>query len=593
MNSADGLTIAIIIARLNSSRLPKKHLRLINGKPMIDHIINRLRQVQNIDKVVLATGPSDENAPLGEHVHNLDVETFYDNDVNDVTGRIARAAKFFEAKYVVTVSGDCPLIDTNYIRTGIKLLIDSKTDYVFIDYSKYECLHEGIEFHTTENWEKLDELSSTWYHKEHPGSVLNGNNGLFYGVEIVPHENFRRHDFRMSVDTRSDLLFVDQVYKELATGSDIIDLHDVVNLIDIKPWIKNINSHVHQKKVSEKSKVILLITQTSSGIGMGHLSRCLALATELQESFGAKTIFYVNSDPTICNILDKQGFLFHSENQFGHRAEIDQLIARYGINGMVLDLKKEVLHKQFSFIKECVVSSILIDNHPVGPFKDLVAIIPAVKINEDPPQENIFTGKHFLILKREIQYWREKKDLPSPNGILIMSGGSNLPTDELLKAITHIDYTIPITLVIGPFADRGILERNLKSTGIIKYNIIQSPDEIFKEIKKAKLVLLPFGVTAYECIALGVPVYIYDIINPNDEKIVQYMACNNLLFNGLDSSSGVNSIGSQINGIYHNNAVLEKMKKCALEYTDGLGVYNVASIINDMFATRLINSSKN
>ncbi|MFQ5632607.1 MAG: cytidylyltransferase domain-containing protein, partial [bacterium] len=82
--------IAIIIARMTSSRLPEKQMRLLNGKPMIAHIVRRLQHVKLLDKIVLATATREENAGMAEYVKQFGVETFFDDDENDVTGRIAR-----------------------------------------------------------------------------------------------------------------------------------------------------------------------------------------------------------------------------------------------------------------------------------------------------------------------------------------------------------------------------------------------------------------------------------------------------------------------------------------------------------------------
>jgi spore coat polysaccharide biosynthesis protein SpsF len=574
------MTLAIIIARLTSSRLPKKQLKLINDLPLIYHVIDRLNCVKEIDKTILATGPKSENDELANYVSELGVETYYDNDVNDVTGRIAKAGQFYGADIVVTISGDCPLIDPAIITEGIDLLHKSEAEHIYVDHTKFECLHEGIGFHTLQTWIKLDELSLTWHHKEHPGSVLNEQKDFFKGVEVIPHKDFQRYDFRMSVDTRSDLFFMNEIYKRLSKENEIIDLHKVVKLIDEKPWLKIINSHVHQKAVTEKSNTFLFITHASKGIGMGHLSRSLALATELQESSGMKTIFYINNDPIICKILDEQGFNYHSANQFGDKSEIDHLIDQYGINGIVLDLKKDVLHKYFNFIQNGDVPSVLIDNYPEGPFKDLLAIIPAVQVNDQKLPENIYKGKEFLILKREIQYWRENKDFTSPNGILIMSGGSNVPEDYLLKALMNIDDNISITFIIGPYAEIASFNESLKRMGVVNFNIIQNPVNLFQELKKSKLVILPFGVSTYECLALGIPAYVYNIINLQDEKIVEFLESNNLLFNGLHANPDSDVMAKQINNIYHNYSDLENISNNTLKYIDGLGVYHATEIIN-------------
>ncbi len=303
-------TTAIIIARMTSSRLPGKQMRHINGQPMMFHIIERLKQVRGLDKIVLATASREENRALAEYAEKLGVETFFDDVENDVTGRVARAAQNFKTKNLVTISGDCPLIHPDFIERGIALLHQSVADYLYVDKSKYDCLHEGIGFYTTKTWLRLDELSTTWFHKEHPGSVLSGNGEKFKGVEILPETAFQQNDFRMSVDTIADLEFMNQVYSELLEDDGIASLYEVVNLIDSKPFITLLNEHVHQRGITEKSRTVAFLTHAGQEVGLGHLSRSIALARELKESQSMKVVFCINEDETAKDLLSKNGFVF-------------------------------------------------------------------------------------------------------------------------------------------------------------------------------------------------------------------------------------------------------------------------------------------
>ncbi|MFQ5677491.1 MAG: cytidylyltransferase domain-containing protein, partial [bacterium] len=331
--------IAIIIARMTSSRLPGKQMRLINGKPMIAHIIRRLLRVKLLDKIVLATATREENAVMAEYVKQFGVETFFEDDENDVTGRIARAAQHFGATHLVSVSGDCPLIHPAFIQRGIATLLQKGADHLFSDKSKYDCLHEGLGFFTTAAWQRLDELSHTWFHKEHPGSVLCDEVATFAGVEIVPETAFQRQDFRMSVDTLADFEFMNYLYSQLENG-DIVDLYDVVNLIDEKPHIKLLNAHVHQKGLTERNSTVAIITHAGKDVGLGHLARCIAVARELKESHSQRVIFCINEDETAINLLEKGGFVFVTWGPQTKPEEVTKdLLRTYAVTAVVLDVK--------------------------------------------------------------------------------------------------------------------------------------------------------------------------------------------------------------------------------------------------------------
>jgi spore coat polysaccharide biosynthesis protein SpsF len=575
----NSIALVVILARLTSSRLPKKHLRLINGKPLIWHVISRVNKIKAYKKIVLATGPLRENKELIDYVRKFGVEVFSDEDVNDVSGRVAKCSKHYNKDIIVTISGDCPLIDPEFIDKGIALLNDEKTDFVYVNHSKYKCLHEGIEFHTLNTWRQIDDLSVTWFHKEHPGSVLKEKKWMFNGSEIIPELPYRRHDFRMSVDTRSDLLFMNEIYKRLEPNDNIVDLQSVVTMMDTDSNLMNINAHVHQKTIEEKSRTFMIITHASKEIGMGHLSRSIAIATELQESHAVNIVFYVNNDQT-AELLNKEGFRCFTDYVSPNTRKLKKLIDNYHISCLILDLRKETLHLEFSNISKLRVEVVLIDNTPPPDFGKVMSIIPAIDINGNE-QKNVFKGKKYIILKREINYLRNNYNKRKADQITILSGGSNIPNDRLLKALSGLNNCITFKFIIGPYSNKDELELSLENYNIDNYIIKKNPHNILNELHESKMILTPFGVTAYEAIALGTPVLIYNIIHQKDKRMVDYLLDNDIVFNGSDIDDPV-ELGNMISKLYNDHLLLEYKAKKAYQFMDGLGVARVAAKITGL-----------
>jgi len=514
------MTLVIILARLNSSRLPKKHFKEINSKPLIFHILSRLNNLKNKVKIVLATGPKKENLPLAKYLEKFQIDTFFDNDVDDVTGRITRCAQKYNLNKIVTVSGDCPLIDPEFIDEGIELLRNFKCDYVYVNKKKYKCIHEGLSFRTLFCWEIINENSKTWFHKEHPGSVLNDIKSRLFGVEIIPKKIYQREDFRMSVDTISDLRFINELYERLQHGAEILDLRDVVNLIDQCPELKLINSHVHQKKLKEKSENIIFITNSSKEIGMGHLSRSITIAKELQERFPIKVTFLVDNKESQ-EILSTRGF--HAE--FGFSDFVKGFFkATFKIDaiGYILDLKLDSL-KTFDFLlKDENYKTILIDHHNHKRYLNNISIIPALNINSKRLAKTRI-GKEFLVLDRFISYMRisnlKKKKIQS---LVVLSGGSSLPDIDLIESLSEISKEIKINFIVGPFADLFMLNQSI-SENYSQFEIYQNPKNFLSIINSSEIVITPFGVSAYEALALKKIVIINKIIDPNDKKFVDFL----------------------------------------------------------------------
>jgi len=120
--------VAIVQARMGSTRLPNKVMMKINGVPMIELLFNRLSKSININQVVLATSNNENNLPLVEHIKSLGYEVF-SGDENNVLDRYFHAAKLFEADAIVRITGDCPLVDSTLVDEVINGFIDTNSDY--------------------------------------------------------------------------------------------------------------------------------------------------------------------------------------------------------------------------------------------------------------------------------------------------------------------------------------------------------------------------------------------------------------------------------------------------------------------------------
>ena len=104
------MIIAIVQARMGSKRLPGKVLLKVNGKTLIEILMQRLLLSKKIEKIVLATSKKKENDPLVEEVKDLGFKVYRGSE-NDVLDRYFNVAKKFKANVIVRITGDCPLID--------------------------------------------------------------------------------------------------------------------------------------------------------------------------------------------------------------------------------------------------------------------------------------------------------------------------------------------------------------------------------------------------------------------------------------------------------------------------------------------------
>jgi len=123
-------TIAMITARSTSSRFPRKHLADLGGKPMIVQIINKLKRLQQLDYIVLATSDNETDDELSEVSRQAGARVVRGSE-SDLVQRHSKVLHETEADYVLNISGDCPFQD---IR-GIQLVIDTAlTNYGYDSY---------------------------------------------------------------------------------------------------------------------------------------------------------------------------------------------------------------------------------------------------------------------------------------------------------------------------------------------------------------------------------------------------------------------------------------------------------------------------
>jgi glutamate-1-semialdehyde 2,1-aminomutase len=120
--------VAIVQARMGSTRLPNKVMQPICGTPMIGLLLERLSQARHIDHIMLATSSDPRNEPLTEYVRSLGFEVYRGSE-DDVLDRYYRAAKAAGADVVVRITGDCPLIDPQLVDAVVDRFKENDVDY--------------------------------------------------------------------------------------------------------------------------------------------------------------------------------------------------------------------------------------------------------------------------------------------------------------------------------------------------------------------------------------------------------------------------------------------------------------------------------
>jgi spore coat polysaccharide biosynthesis protein SpsF (cytidylyltransferase family) len=249
------MILAILQARLSSSRLPKKVLKPILGKPMLLHQIERLQNSKMINKLVVATSDDDSDNDIAQMCIDNNIEVFR-GSLNNVLDRFYQCAKFYNPKHIVRLTGDCPLADWQVIDDVIQYHLDSNYDYT--NGSVKPAFPDGLDVEVVKRevleiaWNNATSLSE----KEHVTYYINKRKskfkiGLLHCKEDLSH-------LRWTVDELEDFIFVEKVYQNLYENNPYFLMRDVLELLDAQPELLKINSHFEAydgiKKLIEDDK---------------------------------------------------------------------------------------------------------------------------------------------------------------------------------------------------------------------------------------------------------------------------------------------------------------------------------------------------
>ena len=231
--------IILIQARTDSSRLPRKVLALIEGKPMLWHVINRIKKMKCGQLVVVTT-----KRKMDDEIETIAKKTkvkCFRGEKNNVLDRFYQASLKFKADVIIRITADCPLIDPNESQKVLNTFLKGDYDYVSND---SETIPNGLDtecfsFHALKKVWKEAKLKSE---KEHVTSHILKNPKKFKIIMIHNKDKKKRNHLRWSVDYQKDLDFVRKIYSKLYTKRKLFTINDIFNLLKKESSLIKINA---------------------------------------------------------------------------------------------------------------------------------------------------------------------------------------------------------------------------------------------------------------------------------------------------------------------------------------------------------------
>jgi len=239
--------LAIIQARMSSSRLPGKVLLDICGKPMLERVLERVNFARLVDHTLVATStdPSDDSLAMWCKDYGVDC---FRGSMQDVLDRFYQAALLHKPRFVARITSDCPVIDPGLIDDTIRTCRENDVDFAATrlppPFHRTYPIGLDVEVSTFAALERAWREASNPAEREHVFPYLYDQPGRF-NLKILNHEP-DYGSLRWTVDTAKDLELIIRIYEHFLPREEFRWL-EVLELVESKPELALINAETAHK----------------------------------------------------------------------------------------------------------------------------------------------------------------------------------------------------------------------------------------------------------------------------------------------------------------------------------------------------------
>ena len=207
------MAVAILQARMSSTRLPGKVMKRLAGRPMVERQIERIRRCRTLGRIIVATSTDPSDDPLAAHLESLGVDVFRGSLI-DVLGRYMGAARAFAVTgQVVRLTADCPLADPDVIDACVRLHARLSVDYVSNGRQPTYPHGLDVEAFGLDALEAAEREAVDPYEREHVTPFIYRRPERFTLAALT--QDIDESRLRWTVDTPEDFDFVERVYAAL------------------------------------------------------------------------------------------------------------------------------------------------------------------------------------------------------------------------------------------------------------------------------------------------------------------------------------------------------------------------------------------
>lgn len=228
----------LIIGRLKSTRLPKKILLDVAGKPFLEHMFDHVKLSARTEVVVLCTSTNPEDDPLEVCARKNGIECFR-GDEDDVIKRLYDAAVKYNLDYILTITADCPLVDPVYADKVVEAYEKTNADLIMALDLPHGAFTHGMKPAALKKILEIKDTSDS----EVWGRYFS-DTGLFETYHLpIKNTKHKRPDIRMTLDYPEDYEFFKALFAGLNKNGGIFTLDEIINFLDAHPAVMKINKY--------------------------------------------------------------------------------------------------------------------------------------------------------------------------------------------------------------------------------------------------------------------------------------------------------------------------------------------------------------
>ena len=575
--------VAVIQARMGSTRLPGKVLKPIAGQPLLWHIVHRLKKCHLLEDIAVATtvNPADEAIVEWCNANNVIVVR---GPEDDVLGRYASAAEKLDADIIVRVSSDAPFIDPGFVDHLVATLIEQDGDYVLLE-DGVECAHEGVDPFSRR---ALDRLMMDARHdpaaREHVTGYFKLHPEFVKIVRAAAWPPLAKKGGRFTIDTPDDLAFIEAIHARIAARAGEASLADLLLLLEREPELNAINAHVKQKPIvgssGRTSGGLALIRCDGGGkFGYGHVKRMVGLARALRDREGVGVLFALNGTEDAAQPIRRAGFevvMLHGES------DLETLVDANSPDLLLLDGREGPTRAELEKLKRGVAVTAVIDDGSERRLAADYAYYPPVPgafaLDWSGSNALPHIGWEWALLGLNPNTMPSRAPASRPT-VLVAMGGSDPQglTLRMAKALATLDSAFRIRFVIGtgmkdgPAVARGLVA--LKKN----YETVEGAEDLTTEYARADVALCAFGVTAYELAACGVPAIYLGLTEDHARSATAFADAGMGISLGVAAHVSDADIAATVQWLLHKPGARREMRGCSLSLMDGQGAARIAA----------------